>query len=536
MRLPKKPAAARSLVASMIGSESLPALVEQLSPAALSRLVADIGIEDAGALVTHASENQLTHLLDATIWSGAKPGDPESLSVETLLRWLAVWNDHQIAADKLYELGEDFCAVAFSRLVVISDIDLAARVDDEFTQAIGEYVVRSRIDDEWDVIHVSLLSLWEDFPDFAEAVFARLAFRHTILGMFGEDDTARVLNADASHEHERRREAEGYVTSVMAGAFLQQVAAADLDTLAVETAYDLQTSEYFRRREVETRTEEQRRYEKQARKSSRSHIDEPDEDRELDELEAELEAFERQQSPGPALLTGPDATRSRQAVRLALAALSDQGLVQARMDELAYLSNLLMAGTARDGERIPEKQAAEIAMATCNLGGSYLLWVEFGDDDDTSAFTRLLDGEPGMVRLFRIGWHLLARIPFQVLGRLQRLMADPETRAGLAARPMVRDEVDALLAEEELPAQVRRGDFDDARETLRLLTILLEPRAVVGLCALMDATPALSDALEAESHAWDERISKVRNLDSMADLMLVDGFLKSLSEQFRGGD
>jgi hypothetical protein len=121
----------------MVASESLPALVEQMAPAALARLVAEIGIEDSGALVVHASETQLVHLLDETIWSGASPGAPETLSVENLLRWLAVWEDSNVTSDKLYELGEDFCALAFSRLVVVSDTDISERVDDEFTQVIG---------------------------------------------------------------------------------------------------------------------------------------------------------------------------------------------------------------------------------------------------------------------------------------------------------------------------------------------------------------------------------------------------------------
>ena len=529
--LPQK-SSARALVDSMLDSESLPALVEQMTPVALEHLVTDLGIEDAGALVVHATETQLVHLLDVTVWSGARPGSPETLSVENLLRWLAVWQDAGVTADKLYELGADFCALAFSRLVVVADTDLSARVDDEFTQVIGEYVLRSRVDDEWDVVQTALIALWDDFPDFAESIFARLAFRHSILGV-GEDDTARMLDADASHEHERRRESAGYVTSVLAGSFLRRAAGADLDALADEDSYDLQTSEYFRRRDSERAASE----EEAAAAEASAEAQDGDMDEELDALEAELEAYEQQQAAAPRLLAGPENVRARQPIRTALSELQpDDDALQQRLDELAYLANLLMAGALRNGERIAEAVAAEIAMATCNLGGSYLLWIEFGDEGDVSGYQEVLATDAGLVRLFRIGWHLLSRVPLQTVGRLQRLIADADIRAGLASRPMVLEEVDALISDGELLEQVRNHDYDEAKETVRLLTILLEPGAVVALCELVDSTPRLARSLEegARTGVWDQGLTTARNIDSMTDLMTIDGFLKSLAEQFRG--
>ena len=87
-------------------------------------------------------------------------------------------------------------------------------------------------------MQTAVTALWRDYPDYCESIFARLAFRHSILQMFGEDDTAQVLDADASHAHEQGREESGYVTSVMAGSFLRKLLDADVDDLAGETAYD----------------------------------------------------------------------------------------------------------------------------------------------------------------------------------------------------------------------------------------------------------------------------------------------------------
>ncbi len=530
------PASAKALVDSMMSSDSLPALVEQMAPAALTRLVDDLGIEDSGALVVHATQTQLVALLDATIWSGADPGAPETLSIENLLRWLAVWEDNGVISDKLYELGEDFCALAFSRLVVVADSDLSERVDDEFTRAIGNFILRSRVDDEWDVVQASLSSLWDDFPDYAEAIFGRLAFRHSILSISGENDIASVLDADASYERGRKREAQGYVTSLMAGTFLRSTAATELDTLAAEDSYDLATSEYFRRRVAEAQAAA--RAESEKRSAAEESGSDEDDELELDALEAELEAYELAAAAPPKLLAAPDAVQARQPIRDALRELqSNEERFEQYGEELAYLANLVMAGTSRDGEFIGETVAAEIVMASCNLGGSYLLWIEFGDDGDVSGYVDLLAAESGLIRLFRVGWHLLARVPIQTVTRLGKLIGDPTIRHELAQRPMVLGEVEALLADNELLEQVRSENFADARETVRLLTILLEPGTVHALCELVDATSRLSSEIEQPSAGaeFDARTAKSRNIDSMGDLMSIDGFLKSLTERVRKG-
>ena len=68
-----------------------------------------------------------------------------------------------------------------------------------------------------------------------------------------------------------------------------------------------------------------------------------------------------------------------------------------------------------------------------------------------------------------------------------------------------------------------------------LQTDLLEPGAVVALCELVDSTPRLARSLEegARTGVWDQGLTTARNIDSMTDLMTIDGFLKSLAEQFR---
>ncbi|MGE0623675.1 MAG: DUF6178 family protein [Pseudomonadales bacterium] len=551
--VPKSSPTARNLIDTLSGSRALSAFVPRIDPHTLKALVDDVGLEDAGPLIAHVSQTQLVHLLDETLWTGARPGDPDKLSVSELLRWLDLWNGlgKGFVADKLYELGDDFCALAFSRLLVVADYDLAPRLLDEHTLAVGRYLVRVRVDDEWDAVQTAVMALWRDFPDFCEAVLARLSFRHSTLRMFGEDDTAGVLDADASHAHAQGRETAGYVTSVMAGAFLRALTAADVDAISAETGYDLQTREYFRRRrQLQTaRTTD-------AASAAGAEADEPiqaetlqtheaddaqtedlstAEQAELAGLEAELTAYQRAQLRPTALLTGPETATVRDSdwLRVALGRLQPRPEVFDRcMDELTYLSNLLMEGVDAGGDRLASGEAANLVIATCNLGACHDLWLE-PDDDAVAAIETMLCGEPGLVRLFRIGWHLLANLPRSAAARLKTLFADEVVRARLSAKPWVLREVDGLLGAPDFEETVAARQYEDARETLKILGIALEPEAVVTLCVLTDSVPRFARVLEGEPPEGAVMTYASRNFCTMGDVLAVHRFLDTLDRQVR---
>ncbi len=554
----KSPRSAKQLMETMTGSEALPVFVQRIDPHTLKNLVDDVGIEDAGPLIAHASQNQLVHLLDETIWTGAKPGDPDKLSVAELLRWLDLWNGlgARFAADKLYELGADFCALAFSRLLVVSDNDLTPRIIDEHIQAVGPFLVRVRVDDEWDTAQSAVNALWEEYPDFTESVLGRLAFRHSTLNLTGEDDTARVLDADAGAAHEQGREQAGYVTSIMAGSFLRTLAGLDVDELSAEQAYDLQTAEYFRRRralreraaaEVESGAadsaanaadeatdgpEHEAAWRPQMGESEQPGTADP---AELDSLTAQLEAYERDQHRPVALLGGPETAgvQESQWVRLALGRLQeDPACFDERMDELTYLANLLMVGAELDGGRLESGVAAQLVVATCNLGASHSLWLT-APEDPVAAVADALAAPPGLVRLFRIGWHLLANLPGEVAQRLTEVFEDAGVRMRLQAKPWVLTEVDALLSSPDFRATVAERNYEDARETLKIMGIAFEPEAVVTLCVLMDGVPRFARVLEDQPPEAAVVTYAGRDLATMQDLMAVHRFLDRLDEQIR---
>lgn len=543
---------ARHLIETLSGSEALPTFVRRIDPHTLKHLVDEVGIEDAGSLVAHATDRQIAHLLDETIWTGARPGDPDKLSVAELLRWLDLWNDlgAQFAADKLFELGDEFCALAFSRLLVVADSDMAPRILDEHTQIVGSYLVRTRVDDEWDTVQTTVNALWQDYPDFIEAIFGRLSFRHSILNMFGEDDAARVLDADAGHAHEQSREEGGYVTSILAGAFLRDVANAEVEQLAGETDYDLQTQEYFRRRTqlqqeavASEVNDESAGEDGDARGTGESESggqeiqDEPEAaPEEIRELELELAQYERAQHQNVALLTGPEKSQADESswIRTALGELQSKPAVfDARMDELTYLANLLMSGAQVGDERLTSDVAANLAVATCNLGASHELWLDNTTEDAVDATVAMLNTAPGLVRLFRIGWCLLAQLPRQASECLSRVFQEETVRQDLAQKPWVLSEVDALLTSPSLEETVARRDFDDARETIKILSIALEAEAVAVLCVLTDGVPRFARALEDQPPEGAVVTYAARDFVTMADLLVVHRFLDGLQQQVR---
>jgi len=358
-----------------------------------------------------------------------------------------------------------------------------------------------------------------------------------------------VLDADAGYAHEQSREQGGYVTSLLAGAFLREVAGVDVDALAAESVYDPQTREYFRRRwQLQRQTSADAaaaatevKSGEAASTKQKANPEACEEPAEVSmagirELAAELEQYERTRYRGAALLTGPEKALagSTEWVRTALGRLhSEPAVFDARMDELTYLANLLISGAEAGGDRLTSDTAANLAVATCNLGASHELWLEGEDLEPVDAVTSMLDSEPGLVRLFRIGWCLLARLPRQASQRLGEVFADESVRGRLSVKPWVLGEVDALIGSPSLEQTVANREFEDARETIKILGIALEPEAVAVLCVLTDGVPRFARALEEQSPQGAVVSYAARDFATMSDLMLVHRFLDGLDGQVR---
>jgi hypothetical protein len=520
------PPHAKALLDTLTSSTSLPALVANLEPQALKRLVDDVGLADAGPLIEYASTTQISHLVDESIWQSSHASIPETIDAAALLAWFDLWLDvgEAFAAAKLIDLGLDFCTMAFARLVVVDGE--ATRVGDEFSLMIGGHGVGARYADEWDSLSAVVLALWDEDPDFLEALFDRLSFRHSMLGIAGELDAASVLEADAGYARTSEKTRQGYVAGADAAAFLSEIQLANLELLVAEQAYDLATKRFFRELDAGAQDGKHKPEETTPRRDAPADTVDAD----LDALQRELEHYEHRRGKDTRLLTGPDLPEEQILIRRVLADLQARpSVLEARTRELAYLSNLVITGCRMDSQEIPENTAANLIMATCNLAAGFVAWQAEGETDPTAErFSEMLLAEPGLIRLFRIGWNLLGRIPLQVARSLNRLLLEESSPTRAALRPWLRDEVDSLLKSPGLLASIETGDFDDARETVAILSIVLDETAVEVLAQLVDSVPRLCGRL-APVHTGKEGYNW-RYLSSIQDFRTVDQLLNSLQE------
>ena len=62
------------LLQKLQDSPQLPALIENLQPTVLHKLIQQIGLKDSGDIIAHATTNQLKEILEVELWQNQKPG------------------------------------------------------------------------------------------------------------------------------------------------------------------------------------------------------------------------------------------------------------------------------------------------------------------------------------------------------------------------------------------------------------------------------------------------------------------------------
>ena len=138
----------------------------------------------------------------------------------------------------------------------------------------------------------------------------------------------------------------------------------------------------------------------------------------------------------------------------------------------------------------------------------------------------------GLVRAFAVGYALIGRLPEIVATRLAALFSSPEIRERIGTKPWVLSEVDALVTSGALRHAVLTRRFDDAKETVALLQIALDPHACTVLRALVDDYPAFPLAIE--QPAGGEKVTAAtRFIDSPDDLATIEKVLQSLEQSVR---
>lgn len=325
---------ANQLVGHILENPRLLAAVRELPGRALGALINSVGLEDSSELVALASYEQLEAVFDEDLWR-AEPGRwEEQFDSARFGLWLhAFWEAGGGAVVRfLTKLPEEFVILAIHRLVLVIDID-------------GMAAEMSEVDEDNDRVEKALDSCtceeWEEF---------RLISRDE----FTWDEVSQALLAlDRDHHQLLRR-------------ILERCAAMSFEWIEGNGGlYSVLTSDEMLEGDLGSLL----------RLLERANVLESTHHPQL------VEAPRRQGKSGAIVKTSAPFERLLDG---ALATLrdSDPRAYQERMDELAFLTNVLVAAPQRQTERLRPIQALERALAVVDRGLALELVTEKGASAD----------------------------------------------------------------------------------------------------------------------------------------------------------
>ncbi len=535
----RKYASGRHLLKALIDNPELPSFIPTLPAAGLKTLIDEVGLHDAAALIEHSTPAQLTSVIDEAVWQPPVPGEADKFDPDRFLEWVAALLElgDEFTVERLQALDEDLLVLALSGYVQV--VDLSKKILDTSSNEVfdlwesaadhrelyGAFEVGPRKDDGWETLQPLLAALHGIAPGLLQALLTRCCLPESLLRFRDE----RAAMHDAADQHRQRREQQGFVTSEAAGGFLRTARNTELAELVAATEYDLDTRFYFDRAlraaldaatgkpgERQLLAHRGREAEADGEGDEATHVPDPER---LDELETLLAQVELEVLAGSAQrLTGP-ATGSVELnpLQLALQQLAETHpeALRQRMQETAYLSNLLMSGTGIDGASLNHRDAVAAAMATCNLGYEYATGFD-------------LAAEPGLIGVFRVGWHLLQRVPGEVVQRLQSTLASDAVLQQLGPRAWIATDVGQALRSEDMHAAIEAGRLEELHDVLGTLTLLAEEHVVEHITRLVDHMPTLA------ARSDGMRVSQGRRyVEREADLREIQDFLAQLPDVFR---
>ncbi len=482
----------QALLNRILESPEQVAALQHLQAPVLARLIHSVGLEDSGELVALASAQQLARIFDDELWRSERPGQEERFDAERFGLWLEVMLEMGAdrAAQKLTEMDEDFLTLALSHHILVVDLEEMAlrhrrhregRLDQEalidkalessLSQELGKYLVVARHPDGWDAVLAVLLALDEQHHDFLDRLLERSCYLSSEYiadngGLYQVLTASEQLAGDVASDREDRRAREGFVAPQAAASFL---------TLARmgRVGEDAITQAYWRTLEGTPPPPSD-----PAGRPAGAEGVAP-----LTHLLREAEVLPEQ--PAVALLGAGERASGPGTPTLLREALGwlreeDAHLLSRRMRELGYLSNVLLAGASHGGRALRAVEAAQAAVAACNLG----LERRMVREGASHSAGRVLVGT-GLVELFGEGWRMLHE---EVVAWTARALVEALARKGQSLPG------EAVRVRVELERNLAAGRPWDSRKRLGILAPLL-PRGVTELLrGLIDECPSFEGA------------------------------------------
>ncbi len=386
------------LLSRLLEDPELAPTLRALPAPALRQVILRVGLEDAGELIALASLEQLREVFDEDLWRTAHPGEDEAFDAARFAVWLEVLLEggETLVADRLAELSEDFLVFAVSQLVRVLDVAVLTTwatdpreaelldqiLDTHFSQEVDDYLLVSRSDRGWDALLTTLLALDERHPQLLRGILSRCATAtheevRSARKLYAALDGEELLLEDARAEREARRAERGYVSPADARAFL-----ALARTAPEQPEEDPITRAHFR--ELKPQADPSPSAAPAAGLPRATPL------RRL-LLEAGVEPDAHAAPP-------PAGARFRQTLGELLE--RDPEAHQRLIEELAYLSNVLIAGDTSAARVWRPVEAAERVLEVCDEGLRSI--ADRGGSDPVAAREALVRW--GAVGVFRFAW------------------------------------------------------------------------------------------------------------------------------------
>jgi Family of unknown function (DUF6178) len=529
---------------NIVDNPALPAVLGNMQPKTLARLVERVGLNDAAEIMAHVPVRNLLRALDEAVWKSPRPGASPAFDPAEFVSWLQVWIevDDLFVAERLAAINDEYLALCLSSVLLVdgsyssgfagdmSEYAVDSHAPDEpgYTDCssadcliYGHFLVRPSFEDDWEIIRAALDALWRHAPDRLLHVLGTLTSSESMLN---STERRTSLNLDVAFERERHRERRGYVSQTGARAFLASISITTTHELLLMSAYDNETHRFLAG--IEDHGTGQHPLENVAViDGADGELLQTNEARALasvpasqDQISALSRLLESESIAAPQRFKSLSSNKHERRVSLAgdlhHLECENQVAFQQRTRELAYLATVLMAGSSLQGEPFTGGDARDAAFATCNLG------LEFIHSRRTALN---LDREPGLIRLFLVGWQLLDALRSRVIEAMKASLGHLETTQRLKASPWLRNE--AQIGIRDLQNAVERQQFADARDAATFLSIVFDATACREIAPLLDHLPHFAPIIEK-----GENKSQPGWIESIADLDRVSSLLSNLSK------
>lgn len=395
-----------NLVHQLIAEPEAIATLRKLDATSLNKIVDNIGLEDAGPLLSLLSTPQLEGIFDLDIWQNFRPGQEEKFESRRFGTWLEVLLEMgaERAAEKIIEFDPDLLTFAFSELVYVLSLESMAM---QFSQAIGtrlqnhdiEKILESSLSYEfegflllakepvgWD----SLLSLFVELDSAHYEYFVKMLDRLEYISsdQIEENGLNEVLSAseqiasDVSLNREQRLEGRGYVPPVSAKNFLKLIGTSSLEDILSDSEDPIARS-YFNNLNPKEENEWKAPDTTSQRWAQR--------------LFSAIENLDLKVSPE----SNEDSKVSKiswlQKNMRELSALNPT-LFERQRAELAFLANVLVTGySKKDGERFRPAEATELAIEIVEEGFAAM------EKRLNTSKNELLEKQ-SLIKAFRFSW------------------------------------------------------------------------------------------------------------------------------------